>query len=238
MKSFIIHLQGDTRRQPNVARLLADLPDAEVTAAVAGQDAVAAGLARTRAGDLHVPHYPFALTPGEVGCFLSHRACWRRIVDEGLEYALIVEDDLAIDRVIWPQALGLIAAHAGPDSYIRIPAKDRERPAHVVTQGVTARLFLPRVIGLQTVAQVVGRNAAARLLAKSETIDRPVDTFVQMHRVTGQPVHTILPGGVREMTVALGGSTIQKKTRARDKLAREIRRAIYRARVRSRPQRP
>ncbi len=238
MKTFIIHLSGDRQRQPNVTRLLEVLPDAEVMPAVNGQHALATGGIETSPGNLHSPPYPFALSPGEVGCFLSHRACWRKIVEDGLEYALIVEDDLAADRIVWPEALGLIAGHAGPDSYIRIPAKNRETAVRVIAQGTKARLFLPRVIGLQTVAQVVGRDAATRLLGASETIDRPVDTFVQMHWATGQQVHTILPGGVSELTMALGGSTIQKKTRASGKLAREIRRAWYRARIRARPQRP
>lgn len=32
-------------------------------------------------------------TPSMVGCFLSHRKCWQRCVDEGLPNVLIVEDD-------------------------------------------------------------------------------------------------------------------------------------------------
>ena len=44
------------------------------------------------------PRYPFALTATEVGVFLSHRAAWRRIVDEELDFAFIFEDDAEIDR--------------------------------------------------------------------------------------------------------------------------------------------
>lgn len=237
MRSFIIHMRGDDRRAPNVARLRSLLPQPQVVDAVVGRDVLASGAVAIRPGDLHAPRYPFAPGPGEVGCFLSHRACWRRIVEEGFDYALIVEDDMAPDPAIWPEVLEIIAANAGPDSYIRLPAKHRETPAVVIDTRAHARLFLPRVIGLQTVAQVVGREAAARLLATSETIDRPVDALVQMHWITGQPVHTILPGGVRELTGELGGSTIQKKSRAGNILARELKRAWYRAQIALRPQR-
>lgn len=56
-----------------------------------------------------------------------------------------------------------------------------------------------------------GARRANALLAASETLDRPVDTFLQLHWVTGQPVHTIHPNGVQELAKELGGSTIQVK---------------------------
>ena len=123
-----------------------------------------------------------------------------------------------------------------PDHFIRLPAKARETAAQTVAQDGPACLLLPKVIGLQTVCQVVGRGAAQRLLKATETLDRPIDTFLQMHWVHGHSIHTILPNGVSEETAALGGSTIQKKTRTSGKLMREIRRFRYRRAVNARPQ--
>lgn len=34
---------------------------------------------------------------GEIGCALSHRSVWQRMVDEQIPYALILEDDIRID---------------------------------------------------------------------------------------------------------------------------------------------
>lgn len=235
MRSYIIHLPGDRRRAANARHLLESLPGARLVDAVRG--AAMRETTPTRPGDLHRPRYPFPLSDGEIGCFLSHRACWERIALGPDPYALVVEDDMAADPDLWARAMALVAAHAGPDHLIRLPAKPRETPARSLAENGPARLFLPRVIGLQTVAQVVGRNAARRLLAASETLDRPVDAFLQLHWVTGQPVHTILPSGVRELTAELGGSTIQTG-KGGLKPARELARALYRARVALRPQRP
>lgn len=235
MHSLIIHMSGSSKRTANVEHLLYTLPGAEVAEAVNGREAVAHNQHPLRKGDMHAPRYPFPLSPGEVGCFLSHRACWQRIIDETWDYALIVEDDLSLEPEQWQAALALVEAHANADSFIRLPAKRRESPAATIDQHGAAKLFLPRVIGLQTVAQVVGRNAAAKLLAASTAIDRPVDTFLQMHWIHGQRIHTILPNGVAELTEELGGSTIQKKKRG-NKLAREFKRALYRAQVSARPQ--
>lgn len=237
MRSLIIHMPGDARRAPNVQTLLGLLPDAQVVDAVIGRDILARGDLTPHPGDLHRPSYPFPLGAGEVGCFLSHRKCWQMIVDQGWDHALIVEDDLALDPAQWGAAMSLVATHATADSFIRLPAKRREKPGRIIDQSGAAQLFLPGVIGLQTVCQVVGRNAAARLLYATEQLDRPVDTFLQMHWAHGQPIHTILPNGVSELTVELGGSTIQKKP-SDGKLQRELKRALYRARVMARPQRP
>ncbi|MFT5342594.1 MAG: glycosyl transferase family 25 [Paracoccaceae bacterium] len=238
MQSYIIHLTGDTRRQINVPTLLSALTDPIVVEAVNGDDAIAQGAIAIRPGDLRQPAYPFPLGPGEVGCFLSHRACWQRIIDSGQDYGLIAEDDLAFDPVNWVEAMDLIEAQANADMFIRLPAKPSETPVQVVGQNGSARLFLPRVIGLNSVCQVVGRNAAQRLLAASETLDRPLDAFLQMHWVTGQPIHTILPNGVLELTDELGGSTIQKKSRTSNVLMRGINRLKYRAQIKKRPQNP
>ncbi|MDF1717062.1 MAG: glycosyltransferase family 25 protein [Antarcticimicrobium sp.] len=238
MHSLIIHMSASTTRRPNAEALLRTLPDAQLVEAVDGRDPAQVTGVTIRPGDAHAPAYPFPLSPGEIGCFLSHRRCWRRILAEGWEYALIVEDDLEVDPGRLRLALDLIAQQATPDSYIRLPVKAREKPARVLAEEAGLALVLPRVIGLQTVAQVVGRGAAERLLAATATIDRPVDTLLQMHWITGQPVHSLLGSGARELTADLGGSTIQKKTRTGSKLAREFKRAAYRAQVALRPQHP
>lgn len=229
-------MSSSTARRENVDQLLDVLPKARLVEAVDGRDPAQVVDVKIMPGSLLEPHYPFPISPGEVGCFLSHRKCWQIIAEGTAPFALIAEDDLGINPIIWPDVLKLVEQHAGPDSFIRIPAKQREISISTLsTQGV-ASLFVPRVIGLQTVCQVVGRSAAQRLLAASETLDRPVDTFLQMHWATGQAIRTIMPNGVRELTAETGGSTIQGKTRTSAKLMREIKRAIYRAKVRQRPQ--
>ncbi|QFT58540.1 Glycosyltransferase family 25 (LPS biosynthesis protein) [Sulfitobacter sp. THAF37] len=234
MQSLIIHMPGPGVRADNVARLLEFLPMARVVPAVDGREALAQPDIDVRSGDRHAPPYPFPMAAGEVGCFLSHRKCWQEIAEGTAPYALIAEDDLTLDPAQWAHALALVAGHATEQSFIRLPAKNREARTAVVAQDGHAALYLPRVIGLQTVCQVVGRAAARRLLAATDPMDRPVDTTLQMHWVTGQPVHTVWPSGVGELP---GASTIQKKTGTGSKLKRELQRAIYRARVRARPQR-
>ena len=230
MQSFIIHMSSATKRRANVDTLCTLLPEAEIVEAETGPSQI------ERSRNLYLPRYPFTLGRGEIGCTLSHRKCWQMIVDRGLDYALIAEDDLAIDTSLWDDALSLIAQHATPDHFIRLPAKRREDPQETIASRGQAAFFLPKIVGPQTVCQVVGRNAARRLLNATRRMDRPIDTFLQMHWIHKQPIHTILPNGVSELTEQLGGSTIQARTNWIDKLRREWRRMAYRRRVARRPQ--
>ena len=238
MRSLIIHMAASTARRDNVDRLLGDLPGAEVIAAVDGRDAAQIAVVARRDGTVFRPHYPFPLRPAEIGVFQSHRRCWQRILDEGWDRALIAEDDLSVDPARLARALAMIKTHTTPETYVRMPVRRRETPAATLARDGDMALILPRVIGLQCACQVVGRGAAARLLAATEILDRPVDTFLQMHWVTGQPVHALVGAGTAEIGGQIGGSTIQTRTPAAGKLAREIRRAWYRAQIALRPQRP
>lgn len=38
------------------------------------------------------------ISPGEIGCALSHRRVWQQIVEQDINYALILEDDVTIDK--------------------------------------------------------------------------------------------------------------------------------------------
>lgn len=233
MRSFIIHLSRATARAQNVARLLETLPQAEVIEAVDGQSPDFGQTDDPVSGNLHHPPYPFGLNTAEIACFMSHRRCWERIATGDAPLGLIAEDDMVVDPAPFAAALDLGQRYGGENSFIRLPAKARERPTGAIARQGAAALFLPKTIGLQAVCQIVGRSAARRLLAASEVFDRPVDTTLQMHWVTGQRVHTILPNGISELGAP---STIQSKTRAGDVIMREFRRANYRALIRRKPQ--
>ena len=123
MHTLVIHMPSSTERGQNVATILDILPGAQEIGAVDGRVSGAAGDVELLPGNLHEPAYPFELLPGEVGCFLSHRKCWQRIVDEGWDHALIVEDDMGLNLKARDDLMALLERNATEDSYIRIPPK-------------------------------------------------------------------------------------------------------------------
>lgn len=233
IKAFIIHLKRATDRQPQVARLIESLPvEAEVVEAVDGRTLDPQVIARVYRRAVHRPHYPFPLSTNEIACFLSHRKAWQAIVNQNLDAGFVLEDDVELTPE-FPAAFAAARSLADTGSFIRFPFRERESGRELLNTG-GVRIIEPVPVGLGMVAQLIGRDAARRLLAATEVFDRPVDTTAQMNWVTGLKPLSVLPGGVREISVDLGGSTIQKSRALPDKLKREILRPLYRWQVKRR----
>ncbi|MDU8945089.1 glycosyltransferase family 25 protein [Ovoidimarina sediminis] len=229
LSAFIIHLDRATDRAAHVARMIADLPvPGEVLPAVDARAAPAGEMARHAPGAPLDPAYPFPLSDTEVAVFLSHRRAWGEIVSRGLPAALVLEDDVALDLALFPQALAL--ARGREYAVVRLPQKDRER-GETLAEAAGARLIRPVEVALGMQAQLVGRGAAARLLAASETFDRPVDVFLQMTWVHGADVLSVWPTGVRDISASLGGSTLKKRKGLGARLSAELGRARFRRRM-------
>lgn len=225
MKTFIIHLERATERRAQVQHLQAAAPwPAQVLPAVDG-----ARLDHWPLAARVTPRYPFALSAGEVGCFLSHRAAWTRIVEEGLEAALILEDDVALEAD-FAAAAAFAAGHVARIGYIQFQVRPVPEAAERVAQAGAFALARTRPVMLRTSAQLVSQAAARRLLDLTQTFDRPVDTFLQMAWETGITPHVVTPSCVSDRTAETGGSTISagKRRGLLASLGREIARSRYR----------
>lgn len=234
-KTFIIHLPRSTARRPQVDHLLNASPyRAEVLDAVDGS-----ALTKTQQTDcysatpLHRPHYPFALNTGEIGCFLSHRAAWQRILDEDLEAALILEDDVQIEFDVFRKSLALAETHVKDLGYIQFQVRALKGNFEVFAEDGNSQLVCPVVTPLRTSAQLVSAKAAAHLLEITARFDRPVDTTLQMHWMTGLRLACAIPSGVSDRTAETGGSTISNRPPLWQKARREIMRKLYRRAVKS-----
>lgn len=181
---------------------------------------------------LMAPRYPFRIGLGEIACFLSHRAIWQRMLDEGIEQALIFEDDVALADD-FGQAFDVASRFAGRDGFVQFQTRPISGSATIVDQSDGFRIVLPRVVPRRTSAQLVGIGAAQRLLAVTERFDRPIDGVLQLRWATSQPIHCIEPSNVFDLTEAVGGTTIQvgRAEAALEKLSRAWHRVAYRMAV-------
>jgi len=231
-KAFILHLDRATSRAPTVEALRAALPIAsEVLAAVDGARLSQAEVDQAYARRRFRPAYPFALSRTEVGVFLSHRSAWRRIVDDGLDFAFIFEDDAEIEPEAFAALTAFVAAERGAWDYVLMPATSIRNGAIVASRGGLA-LLRPDAPPLRAIAQIVSAGAARRLIDRTLPFDRPIDTTLQMTWVTGQPLLVASPSPVRDVSSETGGTTVQRKTMGLlDRLHHEVMRPIYRAQV-------
>ncbi|MBX8827395.1 glycosyltransferase family 25 protein [Ochrobactrum sp. SFR4] len=232
VKAFIIHLARATRRKPQVDALINELPIAsEIIQALDGAELSEDDVALVYRRYLHEPRYPFRLRKSEIACFLSHRKAWQSIVDQKLLAGFILEDDITLTSD-FPEVFRIALDYLIPGGFIRFPIRDDRESGPEIFNNGNARIIVPCTIGLRMMAQLVSYEAAERLLAVTRTFDRPVDTTVQMKWVTKLQPYSIFPGGVKEISSTLGGSTVQQRKNLLEKLKREVIRPIYRTRVR------
>lgn len=227
--AFVIHLSRAAQRRAQVERIVAACPlKTRVLDAVDGRVMSEDERAAVYRADLHEPRYPFRIGPGEIGCFLSHRQAWQTMLDEDLDAALIVEDDVEIEVPAFTRALELALSSMSPRSYVQFQVRKVPGGGAVVASGNGIEIRRPTVVPLRTSAQLVGRDAARRLLAVSHRFDRPVDSLLQMPWVTGISVDCAVPSGVSDRTQASGGSTIKAGKSLADRIFREFSRFAYR----------
>ena len=228
---LIIHLERSLERKPQVSKLKKDLAfRTKVIEAIDGSKADN-DFSKSYTPRLLRPYYPFNLRSAEVACFQSHRKCWQEILDQGLEAALIVEDDVDIIDEEFMSAVKLAMKEIKMGDLIRLPVKPREKPRNRSVKRDNISIFEPTLVGLGTQAQIVTYDAARRLLESTKRFDRPIDVYLQLRWKHGVRILTLWPNGVREHSSSLGGSLIGKEKNYGNKLRRELLRPIYRAKV-------
>lgn len=125
--------------------------------------------------------FPRLLSKAEVGCFLSHRKCWQKLVESDEDWALIMEDDLIIsDRAqfymqdfAWlPENIKIcqLSTHE-PDWRLWIKEETIKLPNN-------DEIIQPLDKAHGTQCYVISKEAALSALKYSERLLAPVDDFL------------------------------------------------------------
>lgn len=134
------------------------------------------------------------LGPGEYGCYRSHLRALSRVVDEGLDLAIIAEDDILLNPELPERALAIAEAapHAGVVKLVN------HRTTGFRRSGVSARgdVFGRCLHGPQASAAcyLVTRDGATRLLQALATMWLPWDVALERGWSTGVPTYTTEKG--------------------------------------------
>ncbi len=141
---------------------------------IAAVDGKAPGV---RASSQAAPYAP--LTPGEVGCFESHRSAWREIVARRLPAALVLEDDVAVscdfaDLAFSADVLGQVDL-VKLDYDTTRPTRYGQRSIRLAEERRLARLLCSEP---SCGCYLVTNRAAKTLLAATANYMLPVDTML------------------------------------------------------------
>mgnify|MGYP006080299643 CR=1 FL=1 len=180
---------------------------------------------------IYNPKYPFKLNSGEIGCFLSHREAWQRIVDQKLEAGLIIEDDVRVNPPIFNKSLNFTLRYIRKYKYIQFQVREPNRRTDIIETENELKILYPVPTQLRTSAQLVSFEAAVDLLNKTKKIDRPVDTTLQMFWETKIKCYCVNKSGISDHTLEAGGSTLVQKNHSKLKLLRNIKRSVYRIKI-------
>jgi len=133
------------------------------------------------------PYQGSRLTPGEVGCFLSHRAIWQKLVDSSEERALVMEDDVRLSDALpgllvgtdWiPPGAGVVKLDT---SGKRIGVRKLAAPA---PGGRTLRPM--RTVHMGAAGYILSRDFAATLIERSVVLPEAVDRFMFGNQATAR----------------------------------------------------
>ena len=193
MRIILINLDEDVDRRERVEGRLAKLGLRwERLSAVHGtrltpaHEALIDRVAQARRG--------LRFSPGEIGCWLSHRMAQRMVAEGGDDMALILEDDLDIHESL-PEVLdGLDRGAAGAFDIIRLHRSKRRRrylPVRSIGAGRTVGLVRPADSG--ALAYVLSREAARLLIDRVPRMVHLADHTLYQHWTHGLVVCSVDP---------------------------------------------
>lgn len=142
--------------------------------------------------NLNTQQYYRSMTTSEIATYLNHRMAWQRMVDEDLDFAIVLEDDvlLANSFSYLPRTIAQLEEtwHVLKlaEPYARVKSKGVERC------GASTLVRYPH-IPLGTSAYVITRDAAETMLNWSESFFRPLDVDFQWAWQPGLKVRGIRP---------------------------------------------
>lgn len=95
IKTYIINLPKDYERRESVLKETGQYPclEIEMVQAVYGKELTDEEKDRLFDAGNYTRRYRRSVLPGEIGCTLSHRACYKRLLESDRGFALVLEDD-------------------------------------------------------------------------------------------------------------------------------------------------
>lgn len=123
---------------------------------------------------------------GEIGCALSHKKVYQKMIDENIEVALVLEDDVTFESLLdkalnsvelFPKAweLVLLGHHSGHENQNEIPSLLSLWDRYSLNKDIQ----LGRLVGygFGTYGYLINQRGARKLLNELATIYRPIDHY-------------------------------------------------------------
>ena len=190
---FVISLARATDRRVNISRHLdAAGVSYEIIDAVDGAALDLTELADRLNPDKYRIQYGRKFSLGEIGCYLSHYNLWQRMVEQGIDCAIVLEDDAVLDKDFFEVAARLLEIDWQWDLAL-LSSHDRkfDRVLCEVCNG--RRLVRHRRRAWGTVAYIIRRPAAEKLLTYCHEIRAGIDALYSEYWKNDVAVYLVDP---------------------------------------------
>lgn len=186
---FVINMERAVERREKILAHLRGLGlEAEILPAVEG--------ARVPPEDLPPGTHP-DLSPGEIGCYLSHVRFWEIVVQRGLPHALVLEDDVLCSPRL-QEVVDEALASGVPFDALRLSALRPIRGETLATLSGGERIVLPTKNPSGTQAYLVTLEGARRMLARLAVLNCPIDDTLDLYWRHGLRIPVLSPTLVEE----------------------------------------
>ncbi|MGY6708390.1 MAG: glycosyltransferase family 25 protein [Rhizobiaceae bacterium] len=146
-----------------------------------------------------------SLSPGEIAVYCGHREIWRRLVDSGARFGLVLEDDFGISDAEGFRAI-LDDCERHPDGWDIVKLFDfNPKPVRLRRRLGSSELVAHRFPAAGAVGYLINREAATRMLARRRFF-RAIDEDWSWPWEFDLRVWSLSPNCIEEISVDLGGS--------------------------------
>lgn len=194
-KVFLINLDKSPHRlQKSSEQLASQNIEFERIQAIDGTQLSQNEIAKHYSPELNKATYYRNLGYGEIGCYLSHRLAWQKIVENKLPYAIVLEDDFQLTGKLLDvfNAINTLQEEWHLLKLANYQKRNKPIKARKPING-NFELVIHKKPLTGCCAQAITLQAATQLLKVTERFGCPVDTQIQRVWQTNVPVFALMP---------------------------------------------
>lgn len=217
MKTFIVNLDKSVERLARITQQLNDLGMRfERVSAVYGASLSKRELRRDVARFRSIIAMSRKLLAGEIGCSLSHNKIYRRMILDGIDIALVLEDDVLVSpniKDVLTQIEGFVDKQK-PQVFI-LSCYDKDRCQKTAIEPIHNATC--------TDGYVITLPAAKVILKANYPVVTVADSWSRWEKALGLEVFQCMPVSVRQFCLGVFRSEIQSETTDKQSLGMSIR---------------
>ena len=165
---------------------------------------------------------------GEIGAFESHKLSWDIISKQEEDFALVLEDDIRVDKELFID-IDYILDNITTNDIVDISGRKGFIVNSEIALNDDLKLLKYSTPPLGMTGKIIGKLAAMKMLESLPTYTAPVDVMVQKLYNHNIPIISVNKSYLSHIDQELGGTTIQTKDLSKiQKILRELKRPWWR----------